>query len=117
MFEGGYCPRINDNFIPWKSFSQVLGIISTFFENWDVKPCAPKPRLLVCAPSNAGVDEIMRRLIAFKKSSTNPRISCLKLVRVGLIAKVNPDVHEITVDRLIKSGKEPKKEGTLPEKY
>ena len=76
-------------------FAQILGIISSFFEYFVVKAGAPKPRLLVCAPSNAGVDEIMRRLIVLKKSSTHSRISNLNLVRCGMASSVHPDVEEI----------------------
>ena len=71
-----------------------------------IKAGGPKPRLLVCAPSNAGVDEIMRRLIALKKRSTNSRISSLNLVRCGMTSSVHPDVEEITLDNLIRGNKE-----------
>ena len=71
-----------------------------------IKAGGPKPRLLVCAPSNAGVDEIMRRLIALKRSSTNSRISSLNLVRCGMTSSVHPDVEEITLDNLIRGNKD-----------
>ena len=78
-----------------------------------IKSGGPKPRLLVCAPSNAGVDEIMRRLIALKKKSTNSRISSLNLVRCGMTSSVHPDVEEITLDNLIRGGKDSTKDGSL----
>ncbi|KAJ2714492.1 DEAD-box type RNA helicase, partial [Coemansia spiralis] len=54
-------------------------------------------RLLVCAPSNAAVDEIVRRLMAGIRDSTGgtyqPRV-----VRVGQLSSVSSTVRESTLD-------------------
>ena len=60
----------------------------------------PKPRLLLCAPSNAAVDEIVLRLIG---GIRNAKGQCYQpnIVRVGRSDNINPHVREVTLDELV----------------
>ena len=60
----------------------------------------PKPRLLLCAPSNAAVDEIVLRLIGGIRNAQGQRYQP-NLVRVGRSDNINPHVREVTLDELV----------------
>ncbi|KAG0231048.1 DEAD-box type RNA helicase [Actinomortierella wolfii] len=57
-------------------------------------------RLLVCAPSNAAIDEIVKRLITgIRDTSGNMFIP--KVVRVGSLETINSQVREVALESLI----------------
>ncbi|XP_046745747.1 uncharacterized protein LOC124410993 [Diprion similis] len=57
-------------------------------------------RILLCAPSNAAVDEIVLRLLQRRaKLSKDDRF---KMVRVGMVNTMHPKVKEISVEELAK---------------
>ncbi|KAI8983501.1 hypothetical protein BDB01DRAFT_791018 [Pilobolus umbonatus] len=58
-------------------------------------------KLLVCAPSNAAVDEIAKRLKDGIQTSSG--IRKLNVVRVGVTDSVNASVKDIILDRLIEN--------------
>ncbi|KAL1923959.1 uncharacterized protein VTP21DRAFT_6994 [Calcarisporiella thermophila] len=67
----------------------------------------PKPRkLLVCAPSNAAVDEIVKRLKAGILDASGEKIFP-RVVRIGAIDKVSPGVLDLTIERLVESEMNP----------
>ncbi|MCJ1448723.1 MAG: DEAD-box type RNA helicase [Stictis urceolatum] len=80
---------------------------------------APK-KLLVCAPSNAAVDELVMRFMDGVKS-TNGTFQKPKVVRLGRSDRVNPQVLGVTLDELVEkrmnpSGSKATKESTDLEK-
>lgn len=56
-------------------------------------------RILLCAPSNAAIDEIVLRLLDRRAKLTSDRF---KMVRVGLLGPMHPRVREISVEELAK---------------
>ena len=66
------------------------------------QPTAPpaKPRLLLCAPSNAAVDEIVLRLLGGIRNAEG-EIYQPKIVRVGRSDRINPGVRAVTLDELV----------------
>ncbi|KAK9449021.1 SEN1 N terminal-domain-containing protein [Limtongia smithiae] len=59
-------------------------------------------RILVCAPSNAAVDEIVLRLKAGIRSSTGEEYRP-KIVRLGRSDNINPAVRELTLEEQVDS--------------
>lgn len=59
-----------------------------------------KPKLLLCAPSNAAVDEIVVRLIGGIRDSQGQRYHP-KVVRVGRSDNINARVRSVTLDELV----------------
>lgn len=72
----------------------ILAMLSAFLED-SVLLKARKKRVLVCAPSNAAVDEILFRLKGGLKGVEG--VFHPKMVRLGLIDKVHPDVETLTL--------------------
>lgn len=66
-------------------------------------------KLLVCAPSNAAVDELVLRLKAGVKS-INGKHSNINVLRLGRSDAINASVRDVTLDELVKSRLE--QEGT-----
>src|SRR5436305_6655729 len=60
----------------------------------------PKPRLLLCAPSNAAVDEIVLRLIGGIRNSQGQKFRP-NIVRVGKSDSINANVRSVTLDELV----------------
>ena len=58
-----------------------------------------KNKLLCCAPSNAAIDEITRRLMEGVMNSKGKKIK-LKIVRVGTVS-VHPDCEAVTLENLL----------------
>ncbi|XP_012264614.2 probable helicase senataxin [Athalia rosae] len=56
-------------------------------------------RILLCAPSNAAIDEIVLRLLSRRASLAKDRF---KMVRVGMQGPMHPRVREISVEELAK---------------
>lgn len=61
---------------------------------------APVPKVLVCAPSNAAIDEVAKRLKEGVWNSAGKRI-VPQVVRVGADASVNIAVKDISLDALV----------------
>ena len=59
-------------------------------------------RVMICAPSNAAIDEIVRRLKGGITDSYRKRIP-LKIVRVGSIEMIHEDVKDLSVDGIVES--------------
>ncbi|XP_050717297.1 uncharacterized protein LOC126999018 isoform X2 [Eriocheir sinensis] len=56
----------------------------------------PHTRLLICAPSNAAVDELTLRLVQLRDTGLN-----LRVVRVGFKTSNHPLVRNVTLDQLV----------------
>ncbi len=63
------------------------------------KPINPK-RLLICAPSNAAVDEITRRLMDGIYNSAGNLVKP-KIVRIGNQNQVHEDVFPVTLVKIV----------------
>jgi len=73
----------------------ILSLIAELKE----KALPKKVKILVCAPSNAGCDEIVRRLKRGVQKG-NGEIYKPKLVRIGTEA-IHPDCKDVTLDALV----------------
>eukprot|EP00833_Pecoramyces_ruminatium_P010443 jgi/Orpsp1_1/1184475/evm.model.c7180000089668.1 len=73
----------------------ILSLIAELKE----KALPKKVKILVCAPSNAGCDEIVRRLKRGVQKSDG-QIYKPKLVRIGTEA-IHPDCKDVTLDALV----------------
>ncbi|KAJ1919557.1 DEAD-box type RNA helicase [Mycoemilia scoparia] len=60
----------------------------------------PKHRILVCAPSNAAVDEIVKRLMQGIRDGTG-KTFYPRVVRVGLSESINSAVKDMSLDSLV----------------
>lgn len=63
---------------------------------------APSKKLLVCAPSNAAVDELVLRLKAGVKTM-NGASHKVEVVRLGRTDAINAAVKDVTLDELVKA--------------
>ncbi|KZV98838.1 hypothetical protein EXIGLDRAFT_763074 [Exidia glandulosa HHB12029] len=93
--------------------STICGMVGAFLSNRP-KPAtviqvgrvaAPgKPqirkKILICAPSNAGIDEVAKRLREGVFDSSGARV-VPNIVRVGIDANVNASVKDVTLDFLV----------------
>lgn len=59
-------------------------------------------RIMICAPSNAAIDEIVRRLKGGVKDSYGKLIS-LRIVRVGSLEMIHEDVKDLSVDGIVEN--------------
>jgi DNA polymerase III delta prime subunit len=59
-------------------------------------------RILVCAPSNAAIDEIVRRLKCGVRDSYGHLIP-LRIVRVGSTEMIHEDVKDLSIDALVET--------------
>ena len=112
----------------------IIGIISSFFSNQKLKVSTnskilpgnrlkpPKPHLLVCAPSNAGIDVVVNRLMTnglivetefWKKryarmkkqdsaSTDNSNPDAFRVLRIGVPDKIDPKVFPVFFDEIVK---------------
>ena len=64
--------------------------------------CTPKPRILVCCPSNAAIDELALRLAAGRLGSDGSQIGMKpgEILRVGPLDQVSPRAHNLALDAL-----------------
>ncbi|WVR04068.1 hypothetical protein IAU60_001067 [Kwoniella sp. DSM 27419] len=62
----------------------------------------PKPKILVCAPSNAAIDEVCKRLILGVPGSSGTRIHPV-VVRIGMDQSVNVAVKDVSLDSLVEA--------------
>ncbi|XP_050175668.1 LOW QUALITY PROTEIN: probable helicase senataxin [Myiozetetes cayanensis] len=87
----------------------IVGLLSRVLrENTrNEKTARKKNRFLVCAPSNAAVDELMKKIIvAFKEKCQNkqePLGNCgdIKLVRLGAEKAINNEVRGFSLDKQV----------------
>jgi senataxin len=63
---------------------------------------AIKPKLLVCAPSNAAIDEVCKRLLNGVPSSKGNLLHPT-IVRIGIEKSVNISVKEVSLDSLVEA--------------
>lgn len=61
-----------------------------------------KSKLLVCAPSNAAIDEVCRRLMDGVPSAKGGRLHP-RVVRIGIEKSVNVAVKEVSLDSLVEA--------------
>lgn len=61
-----------------------------------------KRRILVCAPSNAAVDEIVLRVIKSGLLNGSAKATRPKIVRAGVSARMHASVEEVSLDFLVK---------------
>ncbi|EIW69108.1 hypothetical protein TREMEDRAFT_31469 [Tremella mesenterica DSM 1558] len=61
-----------------------------------------KPKLLVCAPSNAAIDEVCKRLMNGVPSSDGSRLNPT-IVRIGIETSVNIAVKDVSLDSLVEA--------------
>lgn len=108
----------------------IIGMIISFFANQKEnlsmqsnvlpgnRPKPPKPHLLVCAPSNAGIDVVVNRLVmnglvvgteswrkrceSMKKRGFANVIDGLHVLRVGVPDKIDPKVLPVFLDEVLK---------------
>ena len=59
-------------------------------------------RIMICAPSNAAIDEIVRRLKGGVKDSYGKNVP-LKIVRVGSIDMIHEDVKDLSIDGIVET--------------
>ncbi|XP_066585351.1 uncharacterized protein Setx [Prorops nasuta] len=59
-------------------------------------------RILVCAPSNAAIDEIVLRLLKIRSLFKNQGLKCFKMVRIGRLEMMHPLARDISVTELAK---------------
>ena len=71
----------------------------------------PPKRLLICAPSNAAIDEVARRL---KEGFPKPDGSLYlpKLVRIGADDKMNASIKDISLNQLVAAKMGPERKAT-----
>lgn len=67
------------------------------------RPSAPPPKkkLLICAPSNAAVDELVVRLKEGIQPLNGPR-QPIKVIRIGRSDAINADVKDVMLDELVR---------------
>ena len=65
--------------------------------------CSPKPRILLCAPSNAAIDELALRMVTglLDKDGKKCRMKEGQLVRVGPIDQVSHRMHPHALNTLV----------------
>ncbi|CAO3630759.1 unnamed protein product [Cunninghamella blakesleeana] len=84
----------------------ILGMIVTLLDQRSILKKGTAGKLLVCAPSNAAVDEIAKRLkdgILTIDGLVRP-----KVVRIGVAESVNASVKDLLLERQVEKELEPK---------
>lgn len=87
--------------------STIVGLVGTFMARRPPVSDVPGPgsisqKILLCAPSNAAVDEIAKRLKEGVRDSRG-QIVIPTVVRIGAEAKVNAAVKDIFIDELVEA--------------
>ena len=65
-----------------------------------VKP--PKAKILVCAPSNAAIDEVCKRLVDGVPGANGERLRP-NVVRIGIDSSVNMAIKDVSLDSLVEA--------------
>lgn len=102
--------------------STICGLVSLFLAKQS-KPAVPihvgnnapvqrppLPKVLLCAPSNAAIDEIARRVKDGYKGPEKGGVS-VKVVRIGAEQSMNSLVKDISLDYLVDQAIDPPKDG------
>ncbi|XP_078697928.1 putative helicase senataxin isoform X2 [Branchiostoma floridae x Branchiostoma belcheri] len=96
----------------------IVGLVRKIIQAGNPPPdCNPpvppenKPRVLLCAPSNAGIDELVRRMIREVRQGEEEKENTkrfytgncgdLNLVRLGRPASIHPDVQGFSLDNIV----------------
>ncbi|KAJ7069799.1 SEN1 N terminal-domain-containing protein [Mycena amicta] len=66
-------------------------------KNKNSKPDAPEPQILICAPSNAAVDEIAQRI----RDSDVFKNEGKSLVRLGPLKSMNPNIIDVSLEQMM----------------
>ncbi|CAH1800066.1 unnamed protein product [Owenia fusiformis] len=77
----------------------IVGLIKHILRT--KRPSESQPiRILICAPSNGAIDELMRRIIDEVRITKNSKSDVIKLkpVRVGNVNSVHPAIQQYTLD-------------------
>lgn len=82
--------------------SHTLGSTSTAIGTGyaPAKPATAPKKLLMCAPSNAAVDELVMRLKDGVRT-TNGRLEKLSVLRLGRSEAINANVLDVTLDEMV----------------
>ena len=85
----------------------ISGLVGKFLsERHNVIPLhgkeAVKTKLLVCAPSNAAIDEVCKRLMNGVPSSSGKRINPV-IVRIGVESSVNKAAKDVSLDNIVEA--------------
>ncbi|CAD8048064.1 unnamed protein product [Paramecium sonneborni] len=72
----------------------LIGILSGVYEYMKIMNKFPKKKILICAPSNAAIDEIIYRILQGGLFDSEGRSRTVKLVRLGVLDEEN-DKSEI----------------------
>ncbi|KAI3647657.1 hypothetical protein MP228_007878 [Amoeboaphelidium protococcarum] len=78
----------------------IIAFLSEFFTQQSRLVYQDGKRVLLCAPSNAAVDELVRRLRNGVKCSDDRRIQ-LNVVRLGTMEGVHESVKDVTLESLV----------------
>ena len=90
----------------------ICGLVGKFLADRAQKPTnvsvnvravgavGPKAKILVCAPSNAAVDEVTKRL-KFGVKSADGQVFVPKIVRIGRDDSMNVEVKDVSLDFLL----------------
>ena len=90
--------------------STICGILSCILRNNRKLTEDKKKRVLVCAPSNAAVDEIMIRLQKDGLIDTEGYRFVPVMTRLGVLNRVHPDIARLYLDNIVKGKLSKKKE-------
>ena len=108
----------------------ILGLVGAFLDDGSRRQQAPSvqslrgersletgtvSRILVCAPSNAAIDEIVKRLKGGIRNTQGAMISP-KVVRIGSMETVNAEVKDVALEALIAKELESKSDATVDHK-
>ena len=73
-------------------------ILQIIFRCKEMYPGSPLPRILLTAPSNAAVDEIVRKLMECRHKLHNA--DKFNMMRVGKLNVIHPEVKPISLEEL-----------------
>lgn len=73
-------------------------IVSLIMQIWLSSYRKSKPRILLCAPSNAAVDEVVARLLKIRQTLSESKR--FRIVRNGRAEITNPQVRNVSVENL-----------------
>ncbi|XP_076842414.1 putative helicase senataxin isoform X2 [Brachyhypopomus gauderio] len=82
----------------------IVGLLDQLLFHNQGQSC--RTRILVCTPSNAAIDNLMKKMIpVFKMKSTNPQGNCgnINLVRLGNEKTISSALHAFSLDSQTKA--------------
>lgn len=75
-----------------------MGLLSAQFEYYRL--IGDPRKIMICAPSNAAVDHIAKRIICEGLINGNGDIIHPKVLRVGIVETDDPDIRSVSLDDL-----------------